>query len=76
MSDNRYRVVLTKQAKKDLKNIRHDLDRALKAIARLETDALPGHTLKNDFGDCRSLEFNLKGSGAYRAVYIVDETLV
>jgi hypothetical protein len=28
--------------------------------------------LSGSLRGCRSLEFNLKGSGAYRAVYVVD----
>jgi mRNA-degrading endonuclease RelE of RelBE toxin-antitoxin system len=76
MSDSRYRVVLTSRAKKDLKNLRHHLDKALEAITGLEMNPYAGHQLKEYLSDCRSLEFNLRGSGAYRAVYLVNESNV
>lgn len=73
MSDSPYRVELTRLARKDLKKLRHHLDKALDEINQLEIDPFSGHRLEGTLRGCRSLEFNLKGSGAYRAVYFVRE---
>jgi mRNA-degrading endonuclease RelE of RelBE toxin-antitoxin system len=73
MSNKLYRVELTRLARKDLKKLRHHLDKALDAINLLEADPFAGHRLEGTLRDCRSLEFNLKGSGAYRAVYFIRE---
>jgi len=36
-------------------------------------EVIAGHPLAGSLQGCRSLDFNLKGSGAFRAVYFVDE---
>lgn len=76
MTDQPYRVLLSKRAQKDLKKVRHDLKRALTEINRLASDPYAGHSLKEYLSDCRSLEFSLRGGGAYRAIYIVSEPSV
>jgi len=65
-----YRVELTRQAEKDLKDLRAYLPRVLKALAALETQPFKGHTLKGSMRGVRSLEFSLPG-GAHRAAYFV-----
>jgi len=62
---------------KDLDDLKHHREQAVAAIPQLETNPLLGHTLTGSFHGTRSLEFNLKGGGAYRAVYtVIDETRV
>jgi mRNA-degrading endonuclease RelE of RelBE toxin-antitoxin system len=52
------------------------MDRAVKidAQGRLEENPLAGHTLQGTLYRLRSLEFTVRGSGAFRAVYGVLET--
>lgn len=66
-----YKVELTRHAERDLKRLRHGLEEATRAIAKLEDDPHAGHTLAGSLRGARSLEFNVKGSGAYRAVYSI-----
>jgi len=76
-----YRVQFSRQALRDLDTLRKRNrvahDRAVVAVAELETAPLAGHPLSGSLRGCRSLEFSVKGSGQYRAVYIVldDETV-
>jgi mRNA-degrading endonuclease RelE of RelBE toxin-antitoxin system len=73
MMSDRFEVEFTSNAKKDVKDLRHDRERALREILRLQDDPQAGHTLRGSLRGARSLEFSLKGGGAYRAVYtIVD----
>ncbi len=74
MRSERFTLELTRQAEKDLKDLRPWTEQATSPIARLEADPLAGHTLTGSLHGCRSLEFNLRGGGAYRAVYIVVES--
>lgn len=77
MSSERYQVVLTSRAQKDLKKLRHDLKNALNQIAALEVDPFKGDELKGTLRDARSLHFSLRGGGQYRAVYmILDEETI
>lgn len=73
MSTDTYRVKLTKQALKDLKNYRGDARRVKEKLDVLKTDPLAGHSLAGTLSGTRSLEFSLKGSGQHRAIYIVRE---
>lgn len=69
----RFLIEFTNNAKKDVKDLRQHHDQVLRNILRLEEDPLGGHALKGTLRGARALEFNLKGGGAYRAVYtIVD----
>jgi len=69
---DRYEVDLTRHAEKDLKALRAWMGDVLRHLARLERDPEAGHLPKGALRGCRALEFNLKGSGAYRAVYVVN----
>lgn len=71
MPVERFEVELTADAEKDLKRLRPWTDQATRAILRLEDDPYRGHPLTGSLRGVRSLEFTLKGSGAYRAVYVV-----
>ena len=71
---DRYEVDLTKQAQKDLKGLRPWTAEATRAILELEENLLKGHPLKGSLRGARALEFSLKGSGVYRAVYFVDDS--
>jgi len=70
MSD-RFDIEFTNNAKKDIKDIRHDRDRALREILRLRDNPNAGHALRGSLRGARFLEFSLKGGGAWRAVYTV-----
>lgn len=73
MTNEHYTVELTRQAEKDLKQLRPWTNQALQHLLRLETDPELGHPLKGSLRGVRSLEFSLKGGGAYRATYIALE---
>ncbi|MBA2467926.1 MAG: type II toxin-antitoxin system RelE/ParE family toxin [Chloroflexia bacterium] len=76
MSD-RYGIELTRRAEKDLNAFKQDRDRVVREIQTLKANPLAGHALKGTLRGARALEFNLKGGGAYRAVYtIVDNERV
>jgi mRNA-degrading endonuclease RelE of RelBE toxin-antitoxin system len=62
---------LTRAAEKDLRKLKGHTADATRALAQLEHDPARGHTLAGSLNGARALEFNLKGSGAYRAVYVV-----
>ncbi len=73
MSD-RYGIELTRRAEKDLDDLKQDRDRVVRKLERLRDDPQAGHTLKGALRGARALEFNLRGGGAYRAVYtIIDD---
>jgi mRNA-degrading endonuclease RelE of RelBE toxin-antitoxin system len=72
--NRRYRVDLADGAKKDLKKLRQHREQIGEALGRLETDPQAGHRLQGTLYRLRSLEFTVKGSGAFRAVYGVLET--
>lgn len=76
-STDRYTVELTRQAEKDLKDLRPWTKQATTEILRLEQEPRRGHTLSGSLRGARALEFSLKGSGVFRAVYtILDEERV
>lgn len=68
---DRYGIELTRRAEKDLDSFRQDRDRVVHEIQTLRSNPLAGHALKGALQGSRALEFNLKGGGAYRAVYTV-----
>ena len=72
MPDERFEVDFTRAAEKDLRSLRRWSTVVMRQLARLETGPDAGHALTGSLLGSRSLEFNLKGSGAYRAVYITD----
>jgi mRNA-degrading endonuclease RelE of RelBE toxin-antitoxin system len=69
----RHRVELTTAAQKDLKSYRHATSSILDALARLEFDPERGHSLAGELAGVRSLEFTVKGSGAFRVAYEIDD---
>jgi len=71
MTSERFAVELTAQAEKDLRRLRPWSEQAARVLARLRDDAHRGHALSGSLEGTRSLEFTLKGGGAYRAVYAV-----
>lgn len=58
-------------AKKDLRNLRPWLDRIFEILAELEADPLRGEPLTGGLKGSRSLKFNLRGSGAFRAAHVI-----
>jgi mRNA-degrading endonuclease RelE of RelBE toxin-antitoxin system len=72
--NRRYRVELTDGAMKDLKKLRQRREQIGEALGRLEENPLAGHTLQGTLSRLRSLEFTVRGSGAFRAVYGVLDT--
>lgn len=71
---DRYAIILTRNAEKDLDRLKHDRDRATRELLRLELDPYAGHSLTGGLRGARSLEFSLRGGGAYRAVYTVVDS--
>ena len=71
MSTRRFAVELTREAKKDLKRLRPWTDQATRALLRLEDEPHLGHPLAGSLKGAYALEFSLKGSGVYRAVYFL-----
>ena len=81
MASSGYTVEFTRLARKDLEALKSKNaaahDEAVKVLAALEDDSQAGHTLTGSLKGCRSLDFSVKGSGQYRAVYIeVDKDRV
>ncbi|HOY65236.1 MAG TPA: type II toxin-antitoxin system RelE/ParE family toxin [Candidatus Ozemobacteraceae bacterium] len=66
-------VELTSQAAKDLKRLSRIEDEILEHLRKLQEDHEKGHALTQNLQGARALEFSVKGSGAYRAAYIVQE---
>jgi mRNA-degrading endonuclease RelE of RelBE toxin-antitoxin system len=73
MSIERFAVELTRDAEKDLKRLRPWTEQATFAILRLEENPSLGHPLTGSLKGARSLEFSLRGSGVYRAIYVLLE---
>jgi mRNA-degrading endonuclease RelE of RelBE toxin-antitoxin system len=71
MESERFAVEFTSQAERDLKSLRGQAEVALRSILRLEENPELGHSLTGKLKGARALEFNLKRSGAYRALYVV-----
>jgi mRNA-degrading endonuclease RelE of RelBE toxin-antitoxin system len=71
MPDSQFTVELTRQAEKDLRDLRPWTAQAARALMQLEPDPQRGHTLTGSLKGARSLEFALPGSGVYRAVYSI-----
>ena len=73
MTTERFTVELTRDAAKDLKRLRSWAEQATLAILKLEGDPYLGHPLSGSLKGTRSLEFSLKGSSVYRAVYVLAD---
>lgn len=72
-TSRRYQVELTRGAQKDLKKLRQHRDQIAEELGKLEENPLAGHPLSGTRNNLRALEFTVKGSGAFRAVYGVIE---
>jgi mRNA-degrading endonuclease RelE of RelBE toxin-antitoxin system len=65
-------VEFSKDAKKDLKKYRSAAPLVGKAVARLAVDPELGEMLSGDLAVFRSLHIAVKGSGEFRAVYLIE----
>ncbi|MBM2813050.1 MAG: cytotoxic translational repressor of toxin-antitoxin stability system [Chloroflexi bacterium] len=72
MAHDPFDVRLTRQAEKDIRDLRPWADRILRALQSLKQDPGRGHALRRSLAGVRSLEFSLPG-GAHRAIYVVIE---
>jgi len=68
---DRHEVEILPKAEKDLKSLKQNQAQATREILKLEANPRLGHTLTVSLRGTHSLEFNLKGGGAYRAVYTI-----
>ncbi len=68
---DRYEVEILPRAEKDLKALKQNQAQATREILKLEENPRLGHTLTGSLRGTRSLEFNLRGGGAYRAIYTI-----
>jgi mRNA-degrading endonuclease RelE of RelBE toxin-antitoxin system len=73
MNNETFTVILDPVAQKDLKAFKHNRDEVVAAILELETNPKKGHELKGNLQGARALEFSIKGSGQYRAAYLLLE---
>jgi mRNA-degrading endonuclease RelE of RelBE toxin-antitoxin system len=71
MTTKRYQVELTRRAAKDVRNLRPWSDLVMEILHSLEVEPTRGHLLTGGLRGTRALEFSLKGSGTYRAVYYI-----
>lgn len=69
----RFEVELTKRALKQLKSYPSAAKAVDQALKRLETEPESGHLLTGSLVGFRSLEINVKGSGAFRVAYVFYE---
>src|ERR671937_209496 len=73
MATDRFDVQLTRQAERDLRRLRSQMERVTRVLLSLEEEPDRGHYLQHGtLQGVRSLEFSLPG-GAYRAAYVVLE---
>jgi len=73
-TDKTYRVELTNSAERDLKKLKgHQQTAALEALGTLEIDPMRGHSLDGNLKGVRSLAFTVRGSGQFRAAYMIDD---
>jgi mRNA-degrading endonuclease RelE of RelBE toxin-antitoxin system len=70
--NKQFTLDFTRAAEKDLRTLGHREEEILLCLAELPNNPVAGHSLVGSLRGCRALDFNLKGSGAYRALYIVD----
>lgn len=68
-----FRVELLSHAQKDLKGLWRIREEVVTALRQLETVPDKGHDLSQDLQGIRSLEFSIKGSGMFRAAYLLIE---
>jgi mRNA-degrading endonuclease RelE of RelBE toxin-antitoxin system len=63
-------VHLTRQAEKELDDLKPYRRRVVQTLLALEGNPTAGHALKGSLAGVRSMEFSLPG-GEYRAAYVV-----
>ena len=68
---DRHDVEILPKAEKDLRKLKQHQAQATREILKLEANPHLGHTLTGSLRGARSIEFNLKSGGAYRAVYTI-----
>lgn len=68
-----YQVELLSVAQKDLKGLWRIRDEVVQALLVLEKVPDKGHDLQQDLQGILSLDFTIKGSGQYRAAYLLLE---
>lgn len=68
-----FKIELVRDAEKDLRRLRPWTAQVTRQLLRLEQEPMIGHPLSGVLHGTRALEFNLRGGGAFRAVYIVLE---
>lgn len=68
-----YLVELTALAVKDLKKLSMIEEKITGHLRELKTDPKKGHGLSQNLQGVQSLEFSIKGSGDYRAAYVIQE---
>lgn len=68
-----YRVELLGPAQKDLKGLWQIRAEIVTALLELETKPNKGHDLKQNLQGVLSLDFTIKGSGQFRAAYLMIE---
>ena len=66
-----YEVRILSRAEKNLDDLRSHRDYAVRELLKLESNPTLGHVLSGSLRGARALSFNLKGGGAYRAVYTI-----
>ena len=67
---------LTTPAQKDLDGLKEIRAAVVQELLALKEHPEKGHPLKQNLQGIRALEFTIKGSGQYRAAYLVLETAV
>lgn len=68
-----FRVELLSAAQKDLKGLWRIRDEVVHALLVLEKVPDKGHDLQQDLQGISALDFTIKGSGQYRAAYLLIE---
>ena len=66
-----HEVEILPRAEKDFKALKQNRAQATREILKLEENPRLGHTLTGSLRGTRSLEFNLQGGVACRAVYTI-----
>lgn len=67
---------LTTSAQKDLDGLKEIRSAVIHELMALKENPEKGHLLKQNLQGIRALEFAIKGSGQFRAAYLVLETAV
>ena len=72
---NKYKIEITKSVEKDLDDLKHLREQAVKELLALENNPQnKSSSLKGNLNGLYSYKFNLPGSGTYRAIYSLQES--